>query len=146
MRISSPMALGVESSTVKERNDHDSLLHIIFLISHASLSYNPTELISDVKREMLRIYWTAMILIYFFCRRLGCLQKENVCCLIMSIVIKCLMLSHLWIQDLICVGWPHGGIAIIWKKSISVAISHVKFNNKRFCGILLTFDNGFTLL
>ena len=38
-------------------------------------------------------------------------------------------------------GRPHGGFAILYKKSLSSVITHVKTTNRRVCGINIQVNN-----
>ena len=41
---------------------------------------------------------------------------------------------------------PHGGVGILYKKSIAKYVSHIKFVNRRLGAVKITTDNDFTCL
>ena len=40
----------------------------------------------------------------------------------------------------------HGGVGILYKKSLAKYVSHIKSSNRRVCAVKITTDNGFTCL
>ena len=43
-------------------------------------------------------------------------------------------------------GRPHGGVAIMYKKSLAKYVTHVKSENRRVCAVKITTDDNFTCL
>ena len=41
-------------------------------------------------------------------------------------------------------GKPHGGVRILYKKSLAKYVSHIKSVNRRVCAVKITTDNDFT--
>ena len=41
----------------------------------------------------------------------------------------------------IIIGRPHGGVAILYKKSLSGIINHITITNRRLCGVNITVNN-----
>ena len=43
-------------------------------------------------------------------------------------------------------GRPHGGVAIMYKKSLAKYVTHVRSENRRVCAVKITTDDNFTCL
>ena len=43
-------------------------------------------------------------------------------------------------------GKPHGGVRILYKKSLAKYVSHIKSVNRRVCAVKIITDNDFTCL
>ena len=41
---------------------------------------------------------------------------------------------------------PHGGVGILYKKSLAKYVSHIESVNRRVCAVKITTDNEFTCL